>query len=174
MRELSYTYDGTKIAEQGKDRMRFELGDVMVDDGARNAYLSDEEIEAMIEANKPYWIRAKLALVESVLRRFSYEVDTQSGPLRLSLNQRYAAWKAMYDKLKSEAETATSIPDYGKNEPPPAHFIRARGGSLCCFKDCTACTARSPPRSARRGSPRSPAGFSASCLQPTGSRAGGI
>ena len=121
MRELSYTYDGTNIVEHGKDRMRFELGDVMVDDGARNAYLSDEEIEAMIEANKPSWLRAKLALVESVLRRFSYEVDTQSGPLRLSLNQRYAAWKDMYDKLKSEADAASSIPDYGaigKRRPP--------------------------------------------------------
>ena len=124
MSELSYTYDGTKISEQGKDRMRFELGDVMVDDGARNAYLSDEEIEAMIEVNKPSWLRAKLALVESVLRRFSYEVDTQSGPLRLSLNQRYAAWKDMYDKLKNEAEAASSLPDYGatvRNRPPYFH-----------------------------------------------------
>ena len=121
MSDLRYTYDATKISEYGKDRMRFELGDVMVDDGARNSYLSDEEIEAMIEANKPSWLRAKLALVESVLRRFSYEVDTQSGPLRLSLNQRYAAWKDMYDKLKNEADAASSIPDYGaigKRCPP--------------------------------------------------------
>ena len=121
MSDLRYTYDATKISEYGKDRMRFELGDVMVDDGARNSYLSDEEIEAMIEANKPSWLRAKLALVESVLRRFSYEVDTQSGPLRLSLNQRYVAWKDMYDKLKNEAEVASSFPDYGaigKRRPP--------------------------------------------------------
>lgn len=119
--ELCYTYDGTKIAEKGKDRMRFELGDVMVADGAKNAYLSDEEIEAMIEAYDPSWLRAKLALVESVLRRFSYEVDTQSGPLRLSLNQRYNAWKAMYDKLKTEADAASSLPDYntmGRRKPP--------------------------------------------------------
>lgn len=123
MSELKYTYDGTKIGEQGKDRMRFELGDVMVADGARNAYLSDEEIEAMIEANSPSWLRAKLALVESVLRRFSYEVDTQSGPLRLSLSQRYAAWKAMYDKLKSEAEAASSLPDFGAvGQPRPPYF----------------------------------------------------
>jgi len=121
--ELRYTYDGTKIAERGKDRMRFELGDVMVDDGARNAYLSDEEIEAMIEANSPSWLRAKLALVESVLRRFSYEVDTQSGPLHLSLSQRYDAWKDMYNKLKAEAEATTSIPDYGaKGKIRPPYF----------------------------------------------------
>lgn len=121
MGDLKYTYDGTKIGEHGKDRMRFELGDVMVDDGARNAYLSDEEIEAMIEANSPSWLRAKLALVESVLRRFSYEVDTQSGPLRLSMSQRYNAWKAMYDKLKTEAEAASSSPNYnaiGDRRPP--------------------------------------------------------
>lgn len=121
MSELSYTYDGTKISERGKDRMRFKLGDVMTDDGARNSYLFDEEIEAMIEVNKPSWLRAKLALVESVLRRFYYEVDTPSGPLRLSLSQRYAAWKVMYDRLKNEAGAASSLPNYaaiGKNRPP--------------------------------------------------------
>lgn len=106
MSELSYTYDGTKISERGKDRMRFELGDVITDDGARNVYLSDEEIKAIIEVNKPSWLRAKLALVESVLRRFSYEVDTQSGPLILSLNQRYVAWKDMYDNY-SDAGTSS-------------------------------------------------------------------
>lgn len=123
MNELRYTYDGTKIGEQGKDRMRFELGDVMVDDGPRNAYLSDEEIEAMIETHKPSWLMAKLALVESVLRRFSYEVDMRSGPLQLSLSQRYNAWKAMYDKLKTEAEAASSAPDYGaKGNSRPPYF----------------------------------------------------
>jgi len=131
MSELRYSYDGTKIGENGKDRMRFELGDVMVADGARNAYLSDDEIEAMIEANKPSWLRAKLALVESVLRRFSYEVDTQSGPLRLSLNQRYAAWKAMYDQLKTEAEAASSIPDYGaKGRTRPPYFYEGMHDNL--------------------------------------------
>lgn len=60
MSELNYTYDDTKISKRGKDRMRFELGDVMTDDGARNSYLSDEEIEAMIEVNKPSWLRAIL------------------------------------------------------------------------------------------------------------------
>lgn len=125
MSELRYTYDGTKIGEHGKDRMRFELGDVMVADGARNAYLSDEEIEAMIEANSPSWLRAKLALVESVLRRFSYEVDTQSGPLRLSLSQRYNAWKAMYDKLKTEADAASSAPNFGvKGDRRPPYFYK--------------------------------------------------
>ncbi|MBR1760257.1 MAG: hypothetical protein IJ741_03655 [Schwartzia sp.] len=114
MSELKYTYDGTKIGEKGKDRMRFELGDVMVADGPRNAYLSDEEIEAMIEAHSPSWLRAKVALVESVLRRFSYEVDTKSGSLQLWMSQRYKAWEAMYNKLKAEADGASSMPnDYG-------------------------------------------------------------
>lgn len=45
----------------------------------------------------------------------------ESGPLKLSLSQRYAAWKAMYDKLKNEAEVASSLPNYsaiGKSRPP--------------------------------------------------------
>ena len=71
MAQLTYTYDASKIAEHGLDQMRFELGDTMVDGGVETCALSDQEYKAVIEAY-PRWKRAKLACVESILRRFSY------------------------------------------------------------------------------------------------------
>ena len=48
------------------------------------------------------WKRAKLMLLESLFRRFSYEVDTKTGPLTLSLQARAKLWKEMYEDLKKE------------------------------------------------------------------------
>ena len=44
----NYTYNPEKIKEYGKDRMRFELGDVMVDGLSDTTALTDEEIQAAI------------------------------------------------------------------------------------------------------------------------------
>lgn len=81
MAEKNYTYDPARIGEKGKDRMRFELGDTMVEGGAETTALTDEEITAVLGIYPTRWKKAKLALVESVCRRFSYEVDTRVGPL---------------------------------------------------------------------------------------------
>lgn len=107
MARATYSYDPTKVGENGKDRMRFELGDTMVEGEGQASALSDEEIEAVLTANPGRWKRAKLALVESVMRRFSYEVDERIGPLSISLRQRYESWKAMYGQLKKEVASAT-------------------------------------------------------------------
>lgn len=120
----TYTYDPAGIAAKGKDTMRFELGDVMVTDGVKTAYLSDEEITAILNVYPTSWRRAKLALIESVLRRFSYEVDTKIGPLNLGLTARYEAWSAMYKELKAEAQGACAMPSdptIGKSAPPYFH-----------------------------------------------------
>lgn len=98
----TYTYDPIKIKENGKDRMRFELGDTMIEGAEETCALSDEEYTAILEFYPGKWRRAKLALIESILRRFSYEVDTKVGPLSLSLRQRVEGWQKMYDDLKAE------------------------------------------------------------------------
>lgn len=102
MAEKGYTYDPTKIGENGKDKMRFELGDTMIEGGSETTALTDEEIIAILAAYPRKWKRAKLALVESLCRRFSYEVDTDVGPLSLGLNGRVEAWRDMYKELKAE------------------------------------------------------------------------
>lgn len=98
----SYTYAPEKITENGKDRMRFELGDTMVEGGAETTALTDEEYDAILALYPKNWRRAKLSIVESILRRFSYEVDTKIGPLSLSLRQRVEGWQKLYDDLAAE------------------------------------------------------------------------
>lgn len=99
---MAYNYDPAAVAEYGKDRMRFELGDTMVEGGPDTTALTDEEIEAALSAYPKSWKRAKLMLLESLFRRFSYEVDTKTGPLTLSLQARAKLWKEMYEDLKKE------------------------------------------------------------------------
>lgn len=118
----TYEYDPTKLNERGKDRMRFELGDTLVEGREKTSALSDEEYTAII-ASATSWRRAKLLLIESIMRRFAYEVDEKVGPLNLSLHQRYEAWEKMYEKLKKEAENASvpganAGPNSAQNRPP--------------------------------------------------------
>ena len=108
MAQLTYTYDASKIAEHGLDQMRFELGDTMVDGGVETCALSDQEYKAVIEAY-PRWKRAKLACVESILRRFSYEVNTKVGELNLSLSDRLDYWKKLYSDLKADVSASAPL-----------------------------------------------------------------
>lgn len=101
MAQPTYTYDPTKISDGGKDQMRFELGDTMVEGGSDTCALTDEEYTAIIKAT-PRWKRAKLRCIESILFRFSYEVDTKVGALSLALRDRREAWEKLRDKLEAE------------------------------------------------------------------------
>lgn len=103
MAKGGYTYDPGKMKELGKDRMRFELGDTMVEGLSDTTALTDEEIQAAIEIYPKSWKKAKLMLLESLCRRFAYEVDTKTGPLQLYMQERAKLWRADYEKLKKEA-----------------------------------------------------------------------
>jgi len=113
----TYTYNPAQINQQGKDRMRFELGDTMVEGHEETCALSDEEYSAILELYPNKWKRAKLALIESILRRFSYEVDTKVGPLSLGLKGRVEMWREMYKELKAEIGSSPSI-SAKVNKPP--------------------------------------------------------
>ena len=101
MAQPAYTYDPEKIAQGGKDQMRFELGDTMTDGGFETCALCDAEYDAIIAANAR-WKVAKLRCIESILARFSYEVDTTVGELSLSLHQRVERWQKMKSDLENE------------------------------------------------------------------------
>lgn len=118
----TYSYDPTKVGTRGKDKMRFELGDTMVEGMEQTAFLTDEEYEAILSANKG-WKKAKLALIESVMRRFAYEVDEKVGPMSLSLRQRYEDWAAMYDDLKDEVANCT-VPSASPSAISRDHYFR--------------------------------------------------
>lgn len=120
----TYTYEPEKISENGKDRMRFELGDTMVEGGSDTSALTDEEITAAIEMFPKKWKRAKLALLESICRRFAYEPDTKTGPLSFTFGERAKLWREDYEKLKKEVENGSlTVPRYradpdGRSKPP--------------------------------------------------------
>ncbi len=122
MAKGTYTYDPANVKNPGKDRMRFELGDVMVDGLSDTTALTDEEIQAAIDSYPKSWKRAKLMLLESLCRRFGYEVNTRTGPLTLELQERAKLWRADYDKLKKEVSAeSSSIPRFGnasRDKPP--------------------------------------------------------
>lgn len=117
-----YTYDPSKIKEFGKDRLRFELGDVMVEGGADTTALTDDEIQAALDSYPKKYKRAKLMLLESLYRRFAYEPDTKTGPLWLYLHDRAELWKKDYDDLKKELSAETcNVPKFSNgvpNKPP--------------------------------------------------------
>ena len=70
MSKGAYTYEPGNITEFGKDRMRFELGDTMVEGLADTTALTDEEIQAAIDAYPNKWKRAKLNYDGSNLSRY--------------------------------------------------------------------------------------------------------
>ena len=110
----TYEYEPASIMENEKDRMRFELGDTMVEGGFETCALSDDEINAALNMYPGKWKRAKLALLESIYRRFSFEVNTTEGPVRLELLSRAKLWREDYEALKAEiAEGNTTVPPYG-------------------------------------------------------------
>lgn len=118
----SYTYNPADIKEHTVSRMRFELGDTMVEGGSDTTALTDEEIQVAIDNYPKLWKRAKLMLLESLYRRFSYEVDTKTGPLTLNLHERAVMWKGDYLALKKEIQQEScSVPTFAGgavNKPP--------------------------------------------------------
>lgn len=110
MMKKSYTYNPSNAGVYGIDRMRFELGDVMVEGRELTSALCDEEYGAVIPEKvhtKRQWKKAKLACLESIFRRFSYESDTKTGPLSLALGERAKLWQEEYEKLKVELKKSS-------------------------------------------------------------------
>lgn len=119
----AYTYEPGNVKEFGKDRMRFELGDTMVEGNSDTSALTDEEIQAAIDTHPKSWKRAKLMLLESLYRRFAYEVDTKTGPLTLYLQARAKQWQSDYESLKKEVSAEScNVPKPGAGMRKPPYF----------------------------------------------------
>ena len=109
---MTFSYNPENLAEFGLDRMRFELGDVMVAEPDKNAYLCDEEYLAVI-ASSSSWLRAKIRLVETLLMRFGYEVTTEVKNAKWQLSDRVDFWKDLHKRLKTELEEEESAAAFG-------------------------------------------------------------
>ena len=107
---MSYTYEPAQIAVDGVSRMRFELGDTLVEGGAETAYLSDQEI-TVITAAAMNWLDAKLRLARGVYHKLAYEVSTRVGPVSFDLQQRAERWKTIVEELELQAAQEGGISD---------------------------------------------------------------
>lgn len=124
---MTYSYDPTKIKARGKDQMRFELGDTQTEGGADTCALADEEYETMLtglKEGKKAWLFAKLAVLEAILFKMQYQVDTKIDVLQYSFGDRAERWQKMYDALQKQVLATASIPTMApsiQDMPPYFH-----------------------------------------------------
>lgn len=105
---MTWTYDQTLSTDLAK--VRFEIQDTDTSD----QLFSDEEIGARLTALGSV-SATTLDLAKRLMLKFARLVDTTVGKVSESASQRYAAYKAIVDKL--EADTAAyCIPSFGGTE----------------------------------------------------------
>ena len=109
----TYTYDPTKITDGGRDQMRFELGDTIIDLGPIASPLCDEEYNAILKKYGENWRTAKLRCLEAIVMKLAYEVNTSLDGLSYSLSQRFDRWKKMLDDEKKKASALAGVPRAG-------------------------------------------------------------
>lgn len=117
---MTFSYDPTKINDHSLNEMRFFIGDCLVEEPEKTCYLSDEEILAALEGNS--FKRAALRLVESLLHRFAYEVNTEIHEAKWDLSDRFKNWENLYKRLKAELEVEELSGSFGfasRHQRPP-------------------------------------------------------
>lgn len=129
----TYTYDPTKITEQGRDQMRFELGDTVVIEEGISSPLCDEEYDAIISKYGSNWKKARFYCLKAIVMKLSYEVNTSVGGLSYSLSDRYERWKKMMDDEEKELKYASSVPRVGDPRSLSPH-----GGTPYFYNDMQA------------------------------------
>jgi hypothetical protein len=106
--------------------MRFELGDTTTGGGAATCALSDEEYTAMLVELRPgrrAWLGAKLHIVEAILLKLSYQVNTKIDVLQYGLGDRAKHWKDLYEMLRAELLANSNLPTMDeKAERKPPYF----------------------------------------------------
>ena len=131
---MTYSYDPAQIRKRGKDQMRFELGDTLVDGGAETCALSDEEYEAMLEEllpGKKAWLSAKINTLEAILFKLSYQVDTKIDVLSYGFGDRAERWKKLYETFCAELLVNTGVPAMAESaaQKPPYFYTDMKDNS---------------------------------------------
>ena len=106
----TYSYDPSKLNENGMDRMRMELGDTTFAPGELAAALCDEEYIAILNQNKS-WKKAKLKCLQAIVMRFAHQVNMSVDGLSYSFAERVKFWKELYEEEKKEASTGVPTAD---------------------------------------------------------------
>ena len=111
----TYTYDPSKIGENGKDKMRFELGDTLVDGGEITSPLCDEEYYAILDSTDS-WRKAKYELLRAIAMKLSFQADSTSiDGLSYSFSGRAKRWQDMLDKAEKEERMRHTMPRVNRN-----------------------------------------------------------
>ena len=106
----TYSYDPQKIAENGMDRMRLELGDTTFAPGELTAALCDEEYNAIISQHKR-WKKAKIECLKAILMRFAHQVNFSVDGVSYSFASRVEVWKQLLKEAKTEASLGVPTAD---------------------------------------------------------------
>lgn len=106
----TYSYDPSKLEENGLDRMRLELGDTTFAPGELTAALCDEEYLAILTANKSFK-KAKVKCLQAILMRFAHQVNVSIDGLSYSFAERVNFWNELYKEAKRDAATGVPTAD---------------------------------------------------------------
>ena len=122
----TYSYDPSKIAESGKDRMRFELGDTTFAPGELTAALCDEEYLAILSQYSVKWRIAKVKCLEAILMKFAHQVTMSVDGVSYSFSERVKLWKDMLKAEKAKAYVAVPVANpkalIGQEGRPPYFY----------------------------------------------------
>ena len=120
----TYSYTPSSLNKNGKDKMRFELGDTQIDGGADTCALCDEEYEALIAEGKT-WRESKIACLKAIVARFAMMVDFHAGGMSIEFSRRYDRYKAMLDDLEKKGQFITVNPaSLGNGCADGGHYFR--------------------------------------------------
>ena len=118
---MTFSFDASQINDGGLNQARFELGDCLVVEPEKNAFLSDEEILAVLETNLS-WKRKKLRLIDSLLHRFSFEVNQSVREAEWQLSDRFKHFEALRKKLLDEIAAEGICAGFKKSSARPPIF----------------------------------------------------
>lgn len=122
---MKFTYNPNLINDAGLNQLRFEIGDCLVEEAEKTAYLSDEEILATLAGSKSFK-HALLRCVETLLMRFAYETSVEVREAKWYLTDRAKLWQDLHKKLKDELEagdTATAFGFAASSSRPPIFTV---------------------------------------------------
>lgn len=121
---MNYSYDPTKLGENGRDRMRLELGDTTFAPGELTAALCDEEYDAILGQYSSFK-KAKIACLKAILMKWAHQVNTSIDGISYSFADRVKFWKQLLDDLENELSPA--VPSVNLNKGPGGeggHYFR--------------------------------------------------
>lgn len=123
----TYSYDPSKLEENGLDKMRLELGDTTFNPGELTAALCDEEYIAILGSTKN-WKKAKVKCLEAIVMRFAHQVNVSIDGISYSFKDRIDLWREMLKQAKIEASTGTPTAN-------PKALIGKEGGEPYFYND---------------------------------------